>query len=96
MEKIRKVNGWILRRSTLYRRPTGIFSGIFSPKKLAKFQVSHKIRNTLPDMFKDGLICTSVNSHKGTCGGDSGAPLMIDEFVDYDSGEKIFKLIPLL
>ena len=71
-------------------------AAIYDPEKTSKFQVSHKIRNTLPNMFKDGLICTSVNSHKGTCGGDSGAPLMIDEFVDYDSGEKIFKLIAVL
>ena len=47
-------------------------------------------------MFKNGLICAIVNSRRGSCAGDSGAPLIIDEFVDYDTGEKKYKLVAVL
>ena len=33
------------------------------------FQLALKIQTTLPDGFKDGLICADVSSHKGTCAG---------------------------
>jgi len=71
-------------------------AAIYDPKKTSKFEVSLKINNTLPDMFKDGLICADAISDKGSCAGDSGAPLMIEDYLDYDSGEKIFKLIAVL
>ena len=71
-------------------------AGIYDAKKTPTFQLNLKIRTTLPDKFKNGLICAGVSSRRGTCDGDSGAPLIIDEYVDYDTGEKKFKLVAVL
>ena len=71
-------------------------AAIFDAERTSTFQLSLKIKTTLPDAFRDGLICAGDSSHKGTCPGDSGAPLMIEEFVDFVSGEKIFKVVAIL
>ena len=36
------------------------------------------------------------NSQEGTCGGDSGAPLIEIRYVDYDSGEIKYVLVAVL
>lgn len=71
---------------------------IYDPSRPVNFQVSLKIETTLPNMFKGSLICAGNlgNPQEGTCGGDSGAPLIVSEYVDFITGELKFKLVAIL
>ena len=70
----------------------------YNPAKTNEFLLRQKIEITLPHMFQHGLICAGKpgNSQEGTCGGDSGAPLLTEETVDYDTGEIKFMIVAVL
>ena len=56
-----------------------------------------EIQRTLPNKFDDTLICAGdvTSSAFGTCPGDSGAPLLTDDF-DRESEEVVYKVLGVL
>ena len=53
---------------------------------------------TLPEKFGKGLICAGdrFSRRYGTCGGDSGAPLLHDIVEDYDTEVVTYELLGVL
>ena len=78
-------------------RPQAACNSRYDPDK-AEFTLRDKIRATLPDMFKDSLICggNRFNKNHGTCPGDSGAPLLTDVVTDYETEEVRYILLAVL
>ena len=68
----------------------------YDPKRSVTNLLRRKIETTLPNGFNENLLCAGDRSSKGTCAGDSGAPLIVHETVDYDTLEVKFKLIAIL
>ena len=80
----------------IYKQPS--CDVLYNPENAGiNYLLRHRIQITLPEKFQDSLICAGdrYNSDKGTCSGDSGAPLIVDEF-DYETFEVKFKLIAVL
>ena len=63
----------------------------------ADFVLRRTISSTLPNKFKDSVICACnrFNPNQGTCAGDSGAPLLTYE-TDFDTHQIKYVLLAIL
>jgi len=69
----------------------------YNPERTSTFLLRQKIETTLPKRFLPTLICANApRSDEGTCSGDSGGPLIVEDVVDYDTFEVKYKLIAVL